>query len=54
MKLVILNQEHLTFKRPGSEISPKDIDLVIGKKLLVDIKEDELLQWEMINAKTNE
>ncbi len=50
----ILNQEHLTFKRPGSEISPKDIDLVIGKKLLVDIKEDELLQWEMINAKTNE
>mgnify|MGYP001996596604 CR=1 FL=1 len=50
----ILNQEHLTFKRPGTGISPKDIDVVIGKKLLLDLQEDQKLQWEMINIKSNE
>ena len=46
----ILNEEHLTFKRPALGISPKDIDLVIGKKLLVDLEEDEQLQWKMIKV----
>ena len=45
----LLRQEHLTFKRPATGISPKHIDKVLGKKLLIDIKEDEQLQWEMIN-----
>ena len=45
----LLKKEHLTFKRPAFGISPKYIDDVIGKPLLIDLKEDELLQWEMIN-----
>lgn len=38
----------LTFKRPGTGISPADIKNVIGKKALVDISEDSILQYEMI------
>lgn len=45
----IISKEHLTWKRPASGISPKHIDNVIGKKLIKDIVEDEILQWEMFN-----
>ncbi len=38
----------LTFKRPGSGISPKEIDKVIGRRLLFDIAEDSLIQWEFL------
>lgn len=37
----------LTFKRPAHGISPKFIDDVIGKKALVDIKDDDVLKWNM-------
>ena len=45
----LLKKEHLTFKRPAFGISPKDIDLVIGKKLLVDIEEDEQIIWKHLD-----
>jgi sialic acid synthase SpsE len=44
----IIEAEDLTFKRPASGISPKFIDDVIGKRALVDIKEDEILLWNML------
>lgn len=50
----LLKKEHLTFKRPAFGISPKHIDDVIGKSLLIDLNEDEQLQWEMINPSKNE
>ena len=50
----IINEKHLTFKRPANGISPKDFEQVIGKKLLVNLEEDEHLQWEMINVKSSE
>ena len=50
----LLKKEHLTFKRPAFGISPKYIDDVIGKPLLIDLNEDEQLQWEMINPSKNE
>ena len=50
----LLKKEHLTFKRPAFGISPKYIDDVIGKPLLVDLNEDEQLQWKMINPSKNE
>lgn len=50
----LLKKEHLTFKRPAFGISPKYIDEVIGKPLLIDLKEDKQLQWEMINSSKNE
>ncbi|MDQ3019422.1 MAG: N-acetylneuraminate synthase family protein [Bacteroidota bacterium] len=44
----ILSLENLTWKRPGAGISPKFIDDVIEKKALVDIEEDTVLKWDMI------
>jgi N-acetylneuraminate synthase len=44
----IIEAEDLTFKRPASGISPKFIDDVIGKRALVDIKEDEILLWNIL------
>ncbi|MDM5314911.1 N-acetylneuraminate synthase family protein [Fictibacillus sp. b24] len=44
----VITNDMLTFKRPGTGISPADIKNVIGKKALVDISEDSILQYEMI------
>ena len=44
----IITESNLIAKRPGSGISPADIDTVIGRKLLVDVSEDEILKWEYI------
>lgn len=41
----------LTWKRPASGISPKHIDDVIGSKATVDIAEDAVLKWDMIEKK---
>ncbi len=44
-----VSREHLTWKRPASGISPKDIDQLIGKTALRDIGEDEVLKWNMFS-----
>lgn len=41
--------DDLTWKRPASGISPKDIDQLIGKAALRDIKEDDVLKWNMFS-----
>jgi sialic acid synthase SpsE len=38
----------LTWKRPASGISPKEINQVIGKKAVRDITEDEVMKWQMM------
>ena len=43
----IIEKRDLTFKRPAYGISPKYIEDVIGKKALMEIEEDEALQWKM-------
>lgn len=43
----IVRFEDLTWKRPGSGISPRYIDSVIGKKAVTDITEDSVLKWNM-------
>jgi N-acetylneuraminate synthase len=43
-----IKDEHLTWKRPASGISPREIKDVIGQVAKVDICEDELLLWAMI------
>ena len=45
-KGTILNQTHLSMKRPGDGISPMDIDKIIGKKIILDLDSDSKLQWE--------
>jgi len=43
----VIEKEDLTFKRPAHGVSPKFVDEVIGKTVLVDIKDDDVLQWSM-------
>lgn len=45
----VITADHLTWKRPAHGISPKDIDRVVGRKALVDIEEDSILQWNMLD-----
>jgi sialic acid synthase SpsE len=40
----------LTWKRPASGISPRDIQQVIGRQAARDIAEDEVMKWQMITA----
>jgi len=44
----VLEKEDLTFKRPAHGVSPKYIDEVLGKKTSRTIKDDEVLQWNML------
>lgn len=44
----VIVAEDLTWKRPASGISPKDISQVIGKKASRAIEEDEVMKWQMI------
>lgn len=46
-----ITKDMLTFKRPGSGISPIEIDKVIGKVAVDDIEEDTILQWDMLDNK---
>lgn len=44
----IISKEDLMPKRPGTGISPIYTDIVIGRKVLIDLKEDTILTWDMI------
>jgi sialic acid synthase SpsE len=43
-----LTREMLTYKRPGTGISPRFFDMVIGRVARVEIPEDTTLTWEML------
>lgn len=43
----IITKEMLTYKRPGTGISPADVNKIIGKKCVVDISDDTILQYNM-------
>lgn len=44
----VLTEAHLTWKRPASGISPKEIMQVLGKKVIRNIEEDEVLYWNLL------
>ena len=44
----IIKKEDLMPKRPGTGISPRYVDIVIGRKVKVDLTEDTILTWEMV------
>lgn len=44
----IIGSDDIMPKRPGTGISPKYTDIVIGRKILVDLSEDTVLTWNMI------
>lgn len=43
----VISKNDILIKRPGTGIEPQHLDLIVGKKLLCDIKQDELLEWKM-------
>jgi N-acetylneuraminate synthase len=46
----ILNRHHIMMKRPGTGISPMDIEKVLGKRTLRKLEEDSLLKWEDLES----
>ena len=44
----VIRTEDLMPKRPGTGISPKYTDIVIGRKILTDAFEDTILTWDMV------
>jgi sialic acid synthase SpsE len=45
---VTITAEMLTYKRPGTGISAKHLELVVGRVAKVDIPEDTTITWEMV------
>lgn len=43
-----ISREMLTFKRPGTGIYPKFVDVVVGRTASAEIPEDTVLQWDML------
>ena len=41
-----LTESHLTYKRPGTGVSPVHWDSVIGRRVARDLERDHVLQWE--------
>ena len=44
-KGTILTANHIAFKKPGTGIKPINIDKLIGKELIVEVKEDHFFDW---------
>ncbi|MBN1183541.1 MAG: N-acetylneuraminate synthase family protein [Bacteroidales bacterium] len=44
----ILMEDDLTSKRPGTGISPDLINMIIGRSIIAEVKEDTLIRWEQI------
>jgi sialic acid synthase SpsE len=43
-----LTEEMISLKRPGTGISPRDLERVIGGKAKTDILAEQIITWEMI------
>jgi sialic acid synthase SpsE len=43
-----ITREMLTYKRPGTGIDPRHLDLVVGRTARVDIPQDTTMTWEMV------
>jgi len=43
-----ITRSMLTYKRPGTGISPRFFDMVVGRVARVDIPEDTTITWEMV------
>jgi len=42
----VITMADLTAKRPGTAISPQELPYVIGRKLVRDVQEDQVLDWK--------
>ena len=46
----VLTREMITYKRPGTGIDPRMIDLLIGRKVTEYINADQQIKWESTEA----
>ncbi len=44
----IIKEDMVTFKRPGTGISPAELGKLIGKKAKKKISEDDIIRWDMV------
>jgi sialic acid synthase SpsE len=44
----LITRDMLTYKRPGTGISPRLFDLVVGRTARQDIAPDTTITWEMV------
>jgi sialic acid synthase SpsE len=44
----VLEPDMITTKRPGWGIAPRELERVLGRRLVVDIQGDDILKWEML------
>lgn len=44
----VIKKEDLMPKRPGTGLSPEYADVVVGRKVTMDLEEDTILTWEMV------
>ena len=44
----IITQNDIMAKRPGTGISPQNVDIIIGRTVKQDLEEDTILSWEMV------
>lgn len=49
----VIDKEDITWKRPGTGISPSMIDVIVGGVALDDIEEDEILTFDKIRLSNN-
>ena len=45
----LIDANCITWKRPGTGIDPREISNILGKTAAVDITEDSIFTWSMIN-----
>lgn len=43
-----ITEDMLCIKRPGSGITPRFLDLIVGRRAKVDIKQDEVITWDKV------
>ena len=49
----ILKESDLIMKRPGNGISPMQMNLVLGKKVVTDVKKDTPITWDELLKSQN-
>ena len=42
----LIDEDAMTYKRPGTGISPSEWDMVIGRRAALDMESDHVLQWD--------
>ena len=48
----VLTEDMLTFKRPGTGISPHDLPMLLGKVAGEQIQKDSIMKWDMVKNPT--